>query len=108
MQEVLLSYITNPQLELALVMLIVPFVVNVSASVFTGFQFNHQDFNRRLVSLPPPLQSVMFWVVDSLTMRKLKTLKSLDDSCDSSVKKADWEDSEESRVRKTDNSRLKS
>lgn len=35
-------------------MLIVPFVVNVSASVFTGFQFNHQDFNRRLVSLPPP------------------------------------------------------
>lgn len=30
LQEVLLSYITNPQLELALVMLIVPFIVNVS------------------------------------------------------------------------------
>lgn len=32
LQEVLLSYIANPQLELALVMLIVPFVVNVSAA----------------------------------------------------------------------------
>lgn len=30
LQEVLLSYIANPQLELALVMLIVPFIVNVS------------------------------------------------------------------------------
>lgn len=61
LQEVLLSYITNPQVELALVMLIVPFIVN----------------------------SVMFWVVDSLTMRKYKTMKSLDDSCDSSAKKTD-------------------
>ncbi|XP_068162985.1 transmembrane protein 110, like [Antennarius striatus] len=50
LQEVLLSYIANPQLELALVMLIVPFIVN----------------------------SVMFWVVDSLTMRKYKTMKSVD------------------------------
>ncbi|XP_037552200.1 transmembrane protein 110, like [Nematolebias whitei] len=58
LQEVLLSYIANPQLELALVMLIVPFIVN----------------------------SIMFWVVDSLTMRKYKTMKSLDDSYDSSVK----------------------
>ncbi|XP_033471113.1 transmembrane protein 110, like [Epinephelus lanceolatus] len=73
LQEVLLSYIANPQLELVLVMLIVPFIVN----------------------------SIMFWVVDSLTMRKYKTMKSLDDSCDSSVKKADslpWVNSEESRV----------
>ena len=30
LQEVLLSYIANPQLELVLVMLIVPFIVNVS------------------------------------------------------------------------------
>ena len=30
LQEVLLGYIANPQLELALVMLIVPFIVNVS------------------------------------------------------------------------------
>ena len=47
----------------------------------------------------------MFWVVDSLMMRKYKTMKSLDDSCDSSVKKADslpWGNSEESRVRRTD------
>ncbi|CAG04123.1 unnamed protein product, partial [Tetraodon nigroviridis] len=51
LQEVLLSYIANPQLELALVMLIVPFIVN----------------------------SIMFWVVDSLTMRKNKMTKSLDD-----------------------------
>ncbi|XP_073337095.1 transmembrane protein 110, like [Pagrus major] len=73
LQEVLLSYIANPQLELVLVMLIVPFIVN----------------------------SIMFWVVDSLMMRKYKTMKSLDDSCDSSVKKADslpWANSEESRV----------
>ncbi|XP_071358230.1 transmembrane protein 110, like [Trachinotus anak] len=73
LQEVLLSYIANPQLELVLVMLIVPFIVN----------------------------SIMFWVVDSLMMRKYKTMKSLDDSCDSAVKKADslpWENNEESRV----------
>lgn len=71
LQEVLLSYIANPQLELVLVMLIVPFIVN----------------------------SIMFWVVDSLMMRKYKTMKSLDDSCDSSVKKADsLPHSEESRV----------
>ncbi|XP_041833398.1 transmembrane protein 110, like [Melanotaenia boesemani] len=71
LQEVLLSYIANPQLELALVMLIVPFIVN----------------------------SIMFWVVDSLMMRKYKTTKSLDNSCDNSSKKADsLESGEESRV----------
>ncbi|XP_028256544.1 transmembrane protein 110, like isoform X2 [Parambassis ranga] len=73
LQEVLLSYIANPQLELVLVMLIVPFIVN----------------------------SIMFWVVDSLMMRKYKTMKSLDDSCDCSVKKADSPphvNSDESRV----------
>ncbi|XP_029317534.1 transmembrane protein 110, like [Cottoperca gobio] len=72
LQEVMLSYIANPQLELVLVMLIVPFIVN----------------------------SIMFWVVDSLMMRKYKTMKSLDDSCDSSVQKAaslPWS-GEESRV----------
>lgn len=61
LQEVLLDYIANPQLELVLVMLIVPFIVN----------------------------AIMFWVVDSLMMRKFKTMKSLDDSCDSTGKKAD-------------------
>ncbi|KAM4614770.1 transmembrane protein 110, like [Polymixia lowei] len=73
LQEVLLSYIANPQLELVLVMLIVPFIVN----------------------------SIMFWVVDSLMMRKYKTTKSLDDSCDSTVNKASslpWVNSDESRV----------
>ncbi|XP_061618769.1 transmembrane protein 110, like [Phyllopteryx taeniolatus] len=73
LQEVLLGYIANPQLELALVMLIVPFIVN----------------------------SVMFWVVDSLTMRKLKNTKSPGDSCDASPKKADaspWAVNDESRV----------
>ncbi|CAB1345873.1 unnamed protein product [Coregonus sp. 'balchen'] len=58
LQSVLLDYIPNPQVELVLVMLIVPFIVN----------------------------SIMFWVVDSLMMRKYKTLKSLDESCDSSAK----------------------
>ena len=29
------------------------------------------------------LQSIMFWVVDSLMMRKYKTTKSMEDSCDS-------------------------
>ncbi|XP_057710740.1 transmembrane protein 110, like isoform X1 [Corythoichthys intestinalis] len=73
LQEVLLSYIANPQLELVLVMLIVPFIVN----------------------------SIMFWVVDSLTMRKLKSTKSLDDSCEVSPEKADtspWAGDDESRV----------
>ncbi|XP_005809751.1 store-operated calcium entry regulator STIMATE-like [Xiphophorus maculatus] len=58
LQEVLLSYIANPQLELALVMLIVPFIVN----------------------------AVMFWVVDSLTMRKYKTMTGLEHSGDSTEK----------------------
>ncbi|KAK1169052.1 store-operated calcium entry regulator STIMATE-like [Acipenser oxyrinchus oxyrinchus] len=44
LQEVLLDSIPNPQLELVLVMLIVPFIVN----------------------------AIMFWVVDSLLMRKYK------------------------------------
>ncbi|XP_077356835.1 transmembrane protein 110, like [Festucalex cinctus] len=73
LQEVLLGYIANPQLELVLVMLIVPFIVN----------------------------SVMFWVVDSLTMRKLKNMKSLDDSCDVTPEKGDalpWAVNDESRV----------
>lgn len=30
LQQILLSYIPNPQLELVLVMLVVPFIVNVS------------------------------------------------------------------------------
>nr|XP_040030642.1 transmembrane protein 110, like isoform X2 [Gasterosteus aculeatus aculeatus] len=71
LQEVLLSYIANPQVELVLVMLIVPFIVN----------------------------SIMFWVVDSLMMRKSK---SPDDSCDGSAEKADsslpWATGEESQV----------
>ncbi|XP_015207899.1 transmembrane protein 110, like [Lepisosteus oculatus] len=47
LQDVLLDYIPNPQLELVLVILIVPFVVN----------------------------AIMFWVVDSLMMRKYKNQK---------------------------------
>ncbi|KAM6985659.1 transmembrane protein 110, like [Aplochiton taeniatus] len=71
LQEVLLDYIPDPQLELALVMLIVPFIVN----------------------------SIMFWVVDSLMMRKYKTLKSLDDSCDSvRTDSLPWVPNEESQV----------
>ncbi|KPP73228.1 transmembrane protein 110-like [Scleropages formosus] len=54
-QKVLLDYIPNPQLELALVMLIVPFFVN----------------------------AIMFWVVDSLMMRKYnKSLATIKGSCD--------------------------
>ncbi|XP_010712152.1 store-operated calcium entry regulator STIMATE-like isoform X1 [Meleagris gallopavo] len=44
LQQILLSYIPNPQLELIVVMLVVPFIVN----------------------------AVLFWVVDSLIMRKHK------------------------------------
>ncbi|XP_065599870.1 store-operated calcium entry regulator STIMATE-like isoform X2 [Cyrtonyx montezumae] len=44
LQQILLSYIPNPQLELVLVMFVVPFIVN----------------------------AIMFWVVDSLIMRKYK------------------------------------
>ncbi|XP_038597343.1 store-operated calcium entry regulator STIMATE-like [Tachyglossus aculeatus] len=52
LQEILLDYIPDPQLELILVMLIVPFIVN----------------------------AIMFWVVDSLIMRKYKQKK--DDDVD--------------------------
>lgn len=38
----------------------------------------------------------MFWVVDSLMMRKYKLMKCLDDSCDSA---ADKGDADESQVR---------
>lgn len=55
LEEEVLDYIPNPQLELAIVMLIVPFVVN----------------------------SIMFWVVDSLTMRKYKKTTSQEGSRDS-------------------------
>ncbi|KAK2519295.1 store-operated calcium entry regulator STIMATE isoform X2 [Columba livia] len=44
LQQILLGYIPNPQLELILVMFVVPFIVN----------------------------AIMFWVVDSLIMRKYK------------------------------------
>ncbi|XP_075064692.1 store-operated calcium entry regulator STIMATE-like [Mixophyes fleayi] len=47
LQEILLDYITNPKLELVLVMLVVPFIVN----------------------------AIMFWLVDSLIMRKYKRIK---------------------------------
>ncbi|KAG8440041.1 hypothetical protein GDO86_006002 [Hymenochirus boettgeri] len=47
LQAILLNYIRNPQLELVLVMLVVPFIVN----------------------------AIMFWVVDSLLMKKYKRLK---------------------------------
>ncbi|KAJ6666257.1 hypothetical protein lerEdw1_000529 [Lerista edwardsae] len=50
LQEILLDYIPDPQLELVLVMLVVPFVVN----------------------------AVMFWVVDSLIMKKHKQKESLE------------------------------
>ncbi|NXX60771.1 STIMA regulator, partial [Scopus umbretta] len=50
LQQILLCYIPNPQLELALVMLVVPFIVN----------------------------AIMFWVVDSLIMRKYKQKDTLD------------------------------
>uniref|UniRef100_A0A8C3T927 Transmembrane protein 110 n=1 Tax=Chelydra serpentina TaxID=8475 RepID=A0A8C3T927_CHESE len=52
LQEILLDYIPDPQLELILVMFIVPFTVN----------------------------AVMFWAVDSLIMRKYKQKDSLEGS----------------------------
>ncbi|XP_038852626.1 transmembrane protein 110, like isoform X2 [Salvelinus namaycush] len=70
LQSVLLDYIPNPQVELVLVMLIVPFIVN----------------------------SIMFWVVDSLMMRKYKTLKSLVDSSTKVASTAPWVTGDESRV----------
>ncbi|XP_048887285.1 transmembrane protein 110, like [Brienomyrus brachyistius] len=71
-QEVLLDYIPNAQLEVVLVMLIVPFLVN----------------------------AVMFWVVDSLTMRKYKTLVAMEAKGDV-VKQGEassWATGEESQV----------
>ncbi|KFO91992.1 Transmembrane protein 110, partial [Buceros rhinoceros silvestris] len=50
LQQILLGYIPNPQLELVLVMFVVPFIVN----------------------------AIMFWVVDSLIMRKYKQKEILD------------------------------
>uniref|UniRef100_A0A8C9ST90 Transmembrane protein 110, like n=1 Tax=Scleropages formosus TaxID=113540 RepID=A0A8C9ST90_SCLFO len=71
--EVLLDYIPNPQLELALVMLIVPFFVN----------------------------AIMFWVVDSLMMRKYnKSLATIKGSCDTGKQgESSPLSSEESQVR---------
>ncbi|CAI9606442.1 unnamed protein product [Staurois parvus] len=53
LQEILLDYIPDPKLELILVMLVVPFIVN----------------------------AIMFWVVDSLIMRKYKRMK-VDHPCE--------------------------
>ncbi|KAL2308895.1 hypothetical protein Nmel_005066 [Mimus melanotis] len=50
LQQILLGYIPSPQLELVLVMFVVPFIVN----------------------------AIMFWVVDSLIMRKYKQKDTLD------------------------------
>ncbi|KAM7023221.1 store-operated calcium entry regulator STIMATE-like [Melospiza melodia melodia] len=50
LQQILLGYIPSPQLELVLVMFVVPFIVN----------------------------AIMFWVVDSLIMRKYKQKDALD------------------------------
>ncbi|KAM4711667.1 transmembrane protein 110, like isoform 3-T3 [Anableps anableps] len=89
LQEVLLSYIANPQLELALVMLIVPFIVNVSWTYRGQIQQEPSQRAGLTLSLCCPPQAVMFWVVDSLTMRKYKTMRSLDDACDASRQKAE-------------------
>ncbi|KAJ7406985.1 Store-operated calcium entry regulator STIMATE [Willisornis vidua] len=59
LQQILLGYIPNPQLELVLVMLVVPFIVN---SIHVTFL----------------LKAIMFWVVDSLIMRKYKQKDTLD------------------------------
>lgn len=40
----------------------------------------------------------MFWVVDSLTMRKYKLMKCLDDSCDSAVEKVNVDESQVRRL----------
>lgn len=72
LEEVVLDYIPNPQLELAIVMLIVPFIVN----------------------------SIMFWVVDSLTMRKYKKMTSLEGSrdCPKQVEVSPDESNDEAEV----------
>ncbi|XP_059361465.1 store-operated calcium entry regulator STIMATE-like [Carassius carassius] len=72
LEEVVLDYIPNPQLELAIVMLIVPFIVN----------------------------SIMFWVVDSLTMRKYKKMTSLEGSrdCPKQVEVSSNESNDEAEV----------
>ncbi|XP_072206174.1 store-operated calcium entry regulator STIMATE-like isoform X2 [Excalfactoria chinensis] len=68
LQQILLSYIPNPQLELVLVMLVVPFIVN----------------------------AIMFWVVDSLIMRKHKQKDTL--NINGSTETPQARRSEESRV----------
>ncbi|KAG7456271.1 hypothetical protein MATL_G00250040 [Megalops atlanticus] len=72
LQEVLLDYIPDPQVELVLVMLIVPFFVN----------------------------AIMFWVVDSLMMRKYKSLKTLETAHEDGkqAEASPWVTSEESQV----------
>ncbi|KFV82621.1 Transmembrane protein 110, partial [Struthio camelus australis] len=68
LQEILLDYIPNPQLELVLVILVVPFVVNV----------------------------ITFWVVDSLIMRKYKQKDTL--SINGSIETSRARRTEESQV----------
>ncbi|XP_033918781.1 store-operated calcium entry regulator STIMATE-like [Melopsittacus undulatus] len=69
LQQVLLGYIPNPQLELILVMLIVPFIVN----------------------------AIMFWVVDSLIMKKYKQKDTID--INGSIETPHARRTEESQVR---------
>uniref|UniRef100_A0A4W5KBP6 Transmembrane protein 110, like n=1 Tax=Hucho hucho TaxID=62062 RepID=A0A4W5KBP6_9TELE len=55
-----------------------------------------------MLIVPVIVNSIMFWVVDSLMMRKYKTLKSLDDTCDPLTKvdsTAPWVTGDESQVR---------
>ncbi|KAG5267778.1 hypothetical protein AALO_G00225630 [Alosa alosa] len=80
LQAVLLNYIPNPQVELVLVMLIVPFIVN----------------------------SLMFWVVDSLMMRKYKTMTAIEGPSDSvkQVKELPSVTSEEAQVLLGDDTEL--
>lgn len=93
----MLSYMANPQLELVLVMLIVPFIVNVCHfyTIFKLFFFLWMHVRSWPLSLRHPLQAVMFWVVDSLTMRKYKNLKSPEEPFIGSEKKRKKDDDDD-------------
>lgn len=88
-QLALLNPIQNPDLELAIVMLIVPFFVNVSLPSVPVLSESYLKNQRRGGSLRRPgvkgaplcstyvlfssLQALMFWVVDNFLMKKHRT-----------------------------------
>ncbi|KPP78695.1 transmembrane protein 110-like [Scleropages formosus] len=74
-QLALLNPIENPQLELAIVIFIVPFFVNVS-DYYLPYTCLHLSKNESFFTF---YQALMFWVVDNFLMKKGRTKAKLEE-----------------------------